>query len=66
MVELLINILQESWHILLDASVYILLGLAVAGLIRVLLNPDSVARHMGNGHFAPVLKAALIGIPLPL
>ena len=66
MVDLLMNILLASWHILLDASIYILLGLAIAGLIRVFLNPDSVARHLGSGRFAPVFKAALVGIPLPL
>lgn len=66
MFELLINVLLASWHILLDASVYILFGLAVAGLMRVFLNPESVARHLGSGRFAPVFKAALVGIPLPL
>jgi uncharacterized membrane protein YraQ (UPF0718 family) len=66
MVDLLVSTLLASWHILLDASVYILLGLAIAGLIRVFLNPDSVARHLGSGRFAPVFKAALVGIPLPL
>ena len=66
MVELSISILQACWHILLDASIYILLGLGVAGLIRVFLYPDSVARHLGQGRIAPVVKAALIGIPLPL
>jgi hypothetical protein len=64
--QLLLDILLESWHILLDASVYILLGLMVAGLIRVFLNPESVARHFGRGRFAPVFKAAVVGIPLPL
>jgi hypothetical protein len=64
--DLLIDIISETWHILLDASFYILFGLAVAGLIRVFLNPASVARYMGNGRFSPVIAAALIGIPLPL
>ena len=66
MFELLINILLASWHILLDASVYILFGLTIAGLMRVFLNPESVARHLGSGRFLPVFKAALVGIPLPL
>ena len=66
MLDLLINVLLASWHILLDASVYILFGLAIAGLMRVFLNPESVARHLGSGRFAPVFKAALVGIPLPL
>ena len=36
----LVDILRESWHLLLDASVYILFGLLVSGLFRVFLSPD--------------------------
>ena len=45
---------------------YVILGLAVSGLIRVFLNPASVANHLGKGRFSSVFKAALLGIPLPL
>ena len=60
------NVLSESWNLLLDASVYILFGLLVSGLLRVFLSPNSVARHLGQGRFKPVLKAAFLGIPIPL
>ena len=60
------NVVVESWHLLLDASVYILLGLLISGLLRVFLNPNSVARHLGQGRFKSVFKAALLGIPIPL
>ena len=61
-----LEILYESWHILLDASIFVLFGLLVAGLLRVFLQPAGVARHLGNGRILPVIKAALLGIPLPL
>jgi uncharacterized membrane protein YraQ (UPF0718 family) len=60
------EVLTESWHLLLETSVYILFGLLVSGLLRVFLSPDSVARHLGQGRFKSVIKAALIGIPIPL
>lgn len=60
------NILLASWNLLLDASVYILVGLLVSGLLRVFLNPNSVARHLGRGRFLSVFKAAILGIPIPL
>jgi uncharacterized membrane protein YraQ (UPF0718 family) len=63
---LIIDILNESRHLLLDAAVYILFGLLVSGLFRVFLNPSSIARHLGSGRFASVFKAALIGVPVPL
>jgi uncharacterized membrane protein YraQ (UPF0718 family) len=38
----------------------------VAGMLRVFLNPVSVAKHLGQGRFVSVLKAAVLGIPIPL
>ncbi len=63
---LIIDILNESKHLLLDAAVYIIFGLLVSGWFRVFLNPSSIARHLGRGRFASVFKAALIGVPVPL
>jgi uncharacterized membrane protein YraQ (UPF0718 family) len=62
----IVSVIQESWHLLLESSVYIIFGLLVAGLLRVFLNPSSVARHFGQGRFRSVFKAALLGIPIPL
>jgi uncharacterized membrane protein YraQ (UPF0718 family) len=64
--DFLVDMLRESWHLLLDASVYILFGLLVSGLFRVFLSPDSIGRHLGHGRFSSVFKAALIGVPIPL
>ncbi len=62
----IINILHASWELLIDASVYILFGLLVAGLLRVFLNPNSIAKHLGQGRFKSVIKSAFFGIPSPL
>jgi uncharacterized membrane protein YraQ (UPF0718 family) len=62
----IIDILLATWDLLVDASVYILFGLLVAGLLRVFLNPSSITRHLGQGRFKSVLKAAFFGIPIPL
>lgn len=63
---IIISILQESWRLLLEASVYILFGMLVGGLLKVFLNPSFVADHLGKGKFISVIKAALFGIPIPL
>jgi uncharacterized membrane protein YraQ (UPF0718 family) len=52
--DIVISIFQESWHLLLEASVYILFGMLVGGLLKVFLK------------FSSVIKAALFGIPIPL
>ena len=62
----IVNVLITSWDLLIDSSVYIIFGLIVAGLLRVFLNPGSVAKHLGRGRFVSVLKAAVLGIPIPL
>jgi uncharacterized membrane protein YraQ (UPF0718 family) len=64
--HILTKIFLESWHLLLDASVYILFGMLVGGLLKVFLNPSFVADHLGQGKFLSVFKAALFGIPIPL
>ncbi|MBW2435464.1 MAG: permease, partial [Deltaproteobacteria bacterium] len=51
----IIEILLATWNLLVDASVYILFGLLVAGLLRVFLNPGSIATHLGQGRFKSVL-----------
>ena len=62
----LLSTILESWHLLEEASVYMLFGILVAGLMRVFINPSRVAYHLGRGRFASVFKAALLGIPIPL
>jgi uncharacterized membrane protein YraQ (UPF0718 family) len=60
------EIFIESWRLLQQSSPFILFGLMLAGLFRIFLSPQYVARHLGQGRFASVFKAALLGIPLPL
>ena len=64
--NILLDVLLQSWNILLESSAFILLGLIVSGLLRVFLNPGSVSRHLGQGRFKSVFKASLMGIPIPL
>lgn len=56
----------ESWNIMLDSAPYVVIGLALGGLLKMFLSTDYVAQHLGRGRFSSVLKAALFGIPLPL
>jgi uncharacterized membrane protein YraQ (UPF0718 family) len=64
--DFILNIFQEAWNLLIESSVYIIFGLLISGLFKVFLNPDSVARHLGKGRFLSVIKASILGIPLPL
>ena len=60
------QILGESWQLLREASIYVLFGIMVAGMLRIFLSPGTVLRHLGQGRFRSVFKASLLGIPIPL
>jgi uncharacterized membrane protein YraQ (UPF0718 family) len=64
--EIIARIIGETWHILEDSSVYVIFGLFIAGLLKVFVSPGIVSRHLGQGRFITVFKAALLGVPLPL
>lgn len=64
--DIIQKIIVATWNILLDSSFYILVGILIAGLLRVVLNPTVIFNHLGKGRFLSVLKAAFFGVPLPL
>ena len=66
MSSLIVDIFMESWRLLHQSAVFVLFGILVAGLLRVYLNPSAVTRHLGRGRFGSVMKASLLGIPIPL
>jgi len=47
-------------------AVYILVGLLIAGVLKEIIPPDYISRKLGKKSFGSVLKASLLGIPLPL
>lgn len=53
-------------NILNQMSPYILLGFFLAGLMHEFIKPATMTRHLSGHGYKPVLKAALVGIPLPL
>lgn len=66
MMTFISDVLLASWDMLQQASIYILFGLLVGGMLKMFLSPAYVAAHLGNGKFSSVFKAALLGIPIPL
>lgn len=66
MLEFVLNIGVDSWRVLAEMAPYLLFGFLVAGVLSVLIPPESVQRHFGGRGLLPVLKAAAFGVPLPL
>jgi len=64
--NMFLAIAEEAWLILVESAPYILFGFLVAGLLKGLLPEGLVARQLGRSSFGSVVKASLLGIPLPL
>lgn len=60
------NFFNSLLTILNEMSPYILLGFLLAGLMQVFLCGKTMSRHLGGNNVGSVVKAALLGIPLPL
>jgi uncharacterized membrane protein YraQ (UPF0718 family)/copper chaperone CopZ len=59
-----VNFVNAVWMVLLELAPWLLVGATIAGLLHVLLPPNFVRKHLqGKGS---VLKAVLLGVPLPL
>ena len=66
MESLLSSIAWETLVVFYEASVYLLIGFLVAGLLHVYLPADLIARHLGRNDARSVGLAALFGAPIPL
>jgi uncharacterized membrane protein YraQ (UPF0718 family) len=64
--NIMVEIFTESWKLLQESSIYVLFGIFVAGLMHVFVRPEAVSRHLGRGKVSSVLKAAALGVPIPL
>ncbi len=66
MESLLSSIAWETLVVFYEASVYLLIGFFVAGLLHVYLPADLIVRHLGRNDARSVGLAALFGAPIPL
>lgn len=57
----------NNFIILVDAmSIYIMIGLLIAGILKQLIPNNFVSSHLGKDSVSSVIKATLFGIPLPV
>lgn len=56
----------EVWRILLELAPSLLIGLMIAGLIHVLVPDGAIRRGLSGADLRSVVRASLVGVPLPL
>ncbi len=64
--DTILKFTTEFLNVSLDMAPYLLLGFIVSGILSVVFSQETIEKQIGGSGFAPVLKAALFGIPLPL
>ena len=64
--NLILNILKEIARVAVEMAPYLLFGFLMAGILSVLISKEYVRRHLGKRGLFGSLKAALIGVPMPI
>lgn len=57
---------SELWMILVESSIWLIAGFAIAGIVHALVPREWMLKHLSGRGFWPIAKASMLGIPLPL
>jgi uncharacterized protein len=60
------ELINEIWLTYVSIAPYLFIGLIFAGLLHVVFKKDFVAKHLGKNNLLSTIKAAILGVPLPL
>ncbi|NBB79737.1 MAG: SO_0444 family Cu/Zn efflux transporter [Verrucomicrobia bacterium] len=62
----LTDFFRNTWFLIAEMAPYLLFGFAIAGLLHVLIKRELVERWLGKPGLASVIKASVLGTPMPL
>src|SRR5947199_6465556 len=66
MISFLFGVLRQTWEILEEASVFLLFGFLLAGILGILVPGRLLTRLVGTGKIKSVLWGSVVGAPIPL
>lgn len=58
--------LHNTWDLVAEMAPYLLFGFAMAGVLHILIRKDFVQRWLGKPGLGGVIKASVLGVPMPL
>lgn len=58
--------LTTTWQLIAEMAPYLIFGFLAAGGLHYIIRPNFIQQQLGKRGFAGILKAALLGVPLPL
>ena len=62
----MIEFLNTTYVMALDASFWLVIGLFIGGLFKTLIPTAFLQKHLSHDGFGSIVKAAILGAPLPL
>jgi len=66
MIDAITQILFAAWQVLCTSAPYVLFGLLMAGVLKAVIPDSFVNKHLGDNSAISVIKASVLGVPLPL
>jgi len=66
LIDLLVSSVRQTFWVLYEGGLFIVVGFVVAGVVHVLLDPDRIVRYLGARSVRSAAIAALLGAPIPL
>jgi HflK protein len=66
MISFLFGVFRQTWEILEEASVFLLFGFLLAGMLGILVPRRLLTRLVGTGKIKSVLWGSVVGSPIPL
>ncbi|MFI3325791.1 MAG: SO_0444 family Cu/Zn efflux transporter [Clostridia bacterium] len=64
--EIVITFIENFKEMFVSMAFYIMLGLLFVGILNTYIKKESVLKHLGKEKFSSVVKASVVGVPLPL
>ena len=60
------NLIINFFELANAMSIYIIIGLIIAGILKEILPNDFISKHLGKSNYISVIKATILGIPMPV
>ncbi len=64
--EFFLKYIEEFWKLTLEMAPWLLLGLLIAGVLKSYFPAKKINKYLGKDNVSSVLKAAFIGVSMPL
>ena len=65
-VPLFIEYLNEIFHLFVMMAPFLMLGFLISGILFLITSKEMVARNIGKPGLLSILKASILGVPMPL